>query len=50
MTWKGAPCGRTGSDGPSHHGVRDLAILQACLASPLPPLDSVRLAEEFGDA
>jgi 1-deoxy-D-xylulose-5-phosphate synthase len=43
--------GVTGPDGPSHHGVWDLAILQVVPGIRIAaPRDSVRLAEELGEA
>ncbi|TFC97050.1 MULTISPECIES: 1-deoxy-D-xylulose-5-phosphate synthase [Cryobacterium] len=43
--------GVTGPDGPSHHGIWDLAILQVVPGIRLAaPRDSVRLAEELGEA
>ena len=43
--------GVTGPDGPSHHGMWDLAILQAVPGIRLAaPRDSVRLREELGEA
>jgi 1-deoxy-D-xylulose-5-phosphate synthase len=43
--------GVTGPDGPSHHGVWDLSILQVVPGIRIAaPRDSVRLAEELGEA
>ncbi|HSP51785.1 MAG TPA: 1-deoxy-D-xylulose-5-phosphate synthase [Cryobacterium sp.] len=43
--------GVTGPDGPSHHGIWDLAILQVVPGIRLAaPRDSVRLTEELGEA